>query len=428
MSWMPYDQQTRPRRVFDERLPDGRTVNEALAGLPVAGPNVFNPVTAAGTTPPPSGMGNIPTSMPSQIGVPTGGSTVGLSPLGKLLAERRALQNAPLSSNVIDEGNRFEITPPEQSPSRVRNAIAGALQGAALAGQANNGDPWATLGAAGTGAAAGAISPKLMQSFLRKQALDRQAGEIGQQMGIDAGVAKIQGTLADAAYTAIRPEIEMARIEQQEAESTARIGATDRATQQRGRAASTTAGIQNRTLEERARHNKAMEAKTVSTEEITVAGRTFKVTPSTAARILEARTTAINKPDKERVEAQLEAELEEEAAQDHLAKRKQADDQASALRAERELLTTGRGLETNKGRIAEIDRQIASAEKEAVYRQTEADNSFARKRKAQSKTGGGSPKGGKTFNLRQWKADNPGADPTPAIKFAKDNKLRIIDE
>jgi hypothetical protein len=317
-----------------------------------------------------------------RVGTPVAENT---SRLGRLMAERETLGNADVSSAVRKTPWGYEVQPPEQSPSRTKQALLGVLHGANQAAQATGGDPWATLAGAGTGGAAGAISPRLMQAFTRKQEMDRVTGDVVTEQTIQARNAAIAADIAQPELRAlqIQRQIDQDRMANEDRDADRAIRdrtATTRATQ------AEEANRQRKArLEETMRHNKAMEGKTAATEEITVAGRKFKVSPSTAARILESRTTAANKPDKERVESQIEVDLETEAAEDHLTKRKAADDQASQLRAERDKLTAGVGLVRNKAKIAEVDRQIAQAEKEATYRQKEADDAFARARKAQSK-------------------------------------------
>lgn len=322
------------------------------------------------------------------------------SRLGRLMAERETLGGADVSSAVRTTPWGYEVQPPEQSPSRGKQALLGILHGANQAAQQTGGDPWAVLGGAATGGAAGGISPRLMQAFTRKQEMDRNTGDIVTEQAITARNANIAADLAQPELAALRIQHQMDQAQMANEDRDADRAIRDRAATTRAAQAEEANRQRGARLEETMRHNKEIEKRTPATEEITVAGRKFKVSPNTAANILERRTTAAAKPDKaekEREESSIEADLETEAANDHLAKRKEADDQASTLRKEREDLTKGVGLVKNKARIAEIDRQIAQAEKEASYRQKEADDAFARARKAQSKatakptkaTGGG---------------------------------------
>src|SRR5688572_28566151 len=95
---------TAPRQPMDERLPDGRSVMDLMAGMPTLAaspavrPRVVTPTTPAAVGPPPPGgpmpVGPVP---PVQIGQPVAGDA---SPLQRLLAERRALSEADPSSQV----------------------------------------------------------------------------------------------------------------------------------------------------------------------------------------------------------------------------------------------------------------------------------------------------------------------------------------
>lgn len=439
---------TQPRPM-DERLPDGRSVAELMMGVPglanpaATRPRVVGPTSPLGPPPAPpvfnpTGVpapgGPVPTSQPvppvriGQQVQPDAGN------LERLMAERQALSTADPASKVRRTDWGYEQQPPEQSPSRLKHALIGALQGAAMGGR--GGDPWAALGGAATGAAAGGISPNLMQAFLRRQEMDRNAADMAGEQALQLRHAQIGETVAQAEQRRIQPALEMEKLRRQEEQADELEAGRNRRADQANRTRSQTAAETNRMREERlkeqTRHNKAVEGKTAATEEITVAGRKFKVSPATAARILESRSTAANKPDKERTESALEADLETEAANDHLAKRQDAEKTASTLRAERDQLTSSPiAARRSEARIKELDRQIAQAEQEARYRQTEADNSFARARKAKAKAGsqsaGAGSGTGKAFDLGRWKRDHPGQDPSTVVQQARDRGMRIIE-
>lgn len=408
---------TQPRAPMDERLPDGRSVAELMMSIPqlaqpVSRPRVVGEGAPLGAPPPvptfnPTGVprpgGPVPANQQPDVRV---GSQVqpGAGNLERLMAERQALATADPSSQVRRTGWGYEQQPPEQSPSRLKQALIGGLQGAAMAGRGGN--VWETLGGAATGAAAGGISPQLMQAFTRRQELDRNAADMAGEQALQLRHAQIGETVAQAEQRRVQPILELEKLRRAEEQADELEAGRNRRADQANRTRSQTAAETNRMRQERlaeqTRHNKAVEGKTAATEEITVAGRKFKVSPSTAARILESRSTAANKPDKERVESQLEADLETEAANDHLTKRREAEESASALRKERDDLSASPvAARRSEARIKELDRQIAQAEQEARYRQTEADNSFARARKAKAKGGAGSstakPTSGRTI-------------------------------
>lgn len=358
--------------------------------VPVFNPTgVPRPGSPVPTTPPPGSV---------HIGnqVPTDASN-----LQRLMAQHATLSQADPASKVNRTGWGYEVQPPEQSPSRLRHAGMGAATGAMLAGQATKGDPWGTLAGAAVGALTGGVSPALMQAFQRRQELDQSTGELATEQQLQLRNAQIGETLAQAEQRRMDPYLEAEKLRQQRENAEmleggrnrrAELGARTRvetateANKTRAQAAAEANKLRRESLEERQRHNKVVENKPgTATEEITVAGRKFKVPAATAARILEARSTGTNKA---RVESGIEEELETEAANDHLTKRRQAEESASVLRAERDKLSTGVGARRNEARVKELDRQIADAEREASYRQREADDAFQRARKAKAKGGG----------------------------------------
>lgn len=380
------------------------------------------PVTGPTTPPflPTAGPLPVPEQGEVRVGTPVDENT---SRLGRLMAERSTLGSADVSSAVKSTPWGYEVQPPEQSPSRVKQALLGVLHGANQAAQATGGDPWATLGGAATGAAAGGISPRLMQALTRKQEMDRVTGDVVTEQTIQARNAAIAADIAQPELRALQIQRQIDQDAAMNADRDADRAIRAQNATTRSQQAQTANELRGKTLEETMRHNKAMEGKTAATEEITVAGRKFKVSPNTAANILERRTAAITKPDKEREESSIEVDLETEAANDHLSKRKEADEQASTLRKEREDLTKGVGLVKNKARIAEIDRQIAQAEKEASYRQKEADDAFARARKAGAKAAAKPAGGGRTIEgaveaFKKAKGRAPTADEIERMKAA----------
>lgn len=361
----------------------------------------------------------------------------GMNRLGILLAERRGLQHADPRQDVsVRPEGIWEGPPPNAGGHSRRNAVLmGLLHGIAmtdprlgLAGQ---------IGGAGAGAAAGAKNPRLVEAFTRRGELARNAGEVANEQELEMGTAKLAQTAAQTENLSQQPELQWYRLDEahrrQAALEADRAADNARADRAAHRAEGDSA--------ERARHNKEMEARPTGgpTEEITINGRKMRVSANTAARILEDRTKAGNKPDPAR-EAGYEADAEHEAGEDHLNKRKAADTQAATLRTDREKVagSTSTSLlhrkefEAEKAKkLADYDRQIREAEAESTYRQREADDAFQRERKARAKAG--SPTGtasnatprGKVFNLGKWKTDHPGADPTSIRQRAIDAGMTV---
>lgn len=150
---------------------------------------------------PPTAFPSAPTAV--HVGTPT---PANLSPLGRKLAEHRTLAGAGVSSKVKETGWGYEELPPTK-PSRKKQALIGLLQGAMIGGA--TGDPWKALGAAGTGAVAGAISPTLMQAFTRQQELDAQENSIKGMQEVEFNQARIAETQAQAQQRAAQPQMEV---------------------------------------------------------------------------------------------------------------------------------------------------------------------------------------------------------------------------
>lgn len=379
--------------------PRARSLEELLAamgGLP-GGP----------TTPPPPPTG--------PMDLPMGGRTEGLSPLGVLLAKRRGLQDAPLGSSVIQTPTGIDMTPPEQSPSRVKSAIGTALQAIAMTG--GSGDPWQALGAGVTGAIAGGVSPELAQAFNRKLELDRNTGELGQQIGVERGVAGVEDLLAQAEYQRARPGIETARIDQQRQADQGRIDATNRSTAQRHIAAS--AADADRDVEREYRHKRGLEGLDVQREGI---GQRRTAAEESANIRREANDIRREGNEIRRGETARKTDVKSRQATSLYQKAEQHWNDAQAKRAEiTKLSASPSSRVANKDTIARLEREAEGLENKTRSLQVEGD-----KLAAEGGAEDSGPSGG-TFDLRRWKADHPGVDPSEVIRKARDRQLKIIE-
>lgn len=406
-------------------------------------PSVDAPVNAemVGPTPPPGrgqqrygtgmlGGPNVDEQGIAHIGV---ASPAGRSPLGRKLDEYRARSEASPDSKVTETGWGYEEAPPSlHGPSRLKKALEGFLTMGAMAG-ANGpaeGAAGRFLGGGIAGGAVGAAKPRLVQKFQR----DTELGQLRDDIGADQSIEMKNAQIADEAS---KPELNSLRIQNTLNEALLRERDRQADNTRADRLATATEG----SATERARHNKVMENKQpagAQTVDYTVNGKTFKVSPNTAARLEQDKLTAGTKPNPAR-EAETEAELEGEAAVDHLSKRHTAEQEATRLRGERAKLVNavksndiypnsnlvGDKWELEKRKQMDVlDRQISDAEGEAKYRQKEADDAYTRQRKAKAKAGSAGSTAAsathsvrKTFNLGAWKADHPNA--TPAEVDAK---------
>lgn len=215
----------RERQPWDERLPSGETPVDLLRRPPqppnahwdatgqnpdggewISGPNRHagsSPAiqrAALGVSdgdivellkrqPQPTGLPDPPNEGPAstQISrVRVGTDTRGLDPTARQQAKVDLLRQAPASSRVRDTGDFIEEGPPEQSPSRVKNALLGLLLGTAQGGL-----PGGIALAAG-----GAIKPEMIQELLKQKRVAREEGQLERQVGIDAKRAGVEHTRA----------------------------------------------------------------------------------------------------------------------------------------------------------------------------------------------------------------------------------------
>lgn len=409
------DDRPAPRRTLADLLDSNGAPPTVNPALPPA-----RPMTTAGMPPAAGPSGSIGALPPLPNSDAAGNMRVGtpvpstLSPLGKKMAEHSARSGAVLGSKVSRTPWGFEEAPPDASPSRARHAGMGALDMIALAGA--SGDPWMTAAAALTGAVTGGVSPRLVQKFQQQQELQRLEAEMAPLQKQDLLSAQIDETRAQAEQR--RYESSQTPYTDPESGETYNVPTKDvsrvRETYRTNKAWRDDNAADNKRQDARDAetrlHHRNMEGKTAATEEITVAGRKFKVSPSTAARILEARTNAANKPsgpDRDAAEAAIEAQLEDEAGTDHHNKRREADEQAAKLRNDRaDYVANGPGTKTQKAaKVADYDRQIAEAERESAYRQKEGDDAFTRRNKARSKSSAAPTKAGKSGRTLQGAID-----------------------
>lgn len=185
-----------PPQPWDERLPNGvpalqagmsqggesqppLTANPALQRVGVTVPNRDILSLLKSGQPPPPNEGPPDTSIPR---VRVGTDTSQMDPMQRQQAKVDLLRNSSPTSKVSDRGNFIEEGPPEQSPSRVKNALLGLLLGTAQGGLAGG------IG----GAALGGIKPEAIQQLIRDKHIAREQGQLDQQLGIDAKQAQIE--------------------------------------------------------------------------------------------------------------------------------------------------------------------------------------------------------------------------------------------
>lgn len=178
------------RQPFDERLPSGQSVPELLrqpssapaiqrAALAVPRGDVVellkqlaaNPTAESGG--PPNPYDNVRSASPAPVSV--GASTTGQSPIDRQQSLIDLMRATPAGQKVRQHGDEIEVSPPEQSPSRVKNALVGLLLGLGQGG----------LPGGIAMAAEGAIKPNAIQELLKQKHVAREEGQLERQVAID---------------------------------------------------------------------------------------------------------------------------------------------------------------------------------------------------------------------------------------------------
>src|SRR6185295_16847061 len=85
------------------------------------------------------------------------------------------MRSTPAGQKVRQHGDEIEVSPPEQSPSRVKNALLGLLLGTAQGG----------LPGGIAGLATGVIKPHMIQELLKQKHVGREEGNLERQVAVD---------------------------------------------------------------------------------------------------------------------------------------------------------------------------------------------------------------------------------------------------
>jgi hypothetical protein len=281
-----------------------------------------------------------------------------LSRLEQLLNERNAIAAAHPSAPVTQLPGGQRAIGAVEKPSRLKQAGMGALQGIINAGP--SGDPWKVLGAAGTGAAIGAVSPKMVQALSRAQLVDELDRNLATTQQAELGNARINETNAQAEQRRLEPVLRAAQIQRQIDEDKAQE--TDRAT--RSKQADEANKVRIRGIEERERHNRVMETKTKERADQyrvdSTTGDIIAIDPDTN------NTTVIRKGSKQHGAAAQAKAIWDAAGKQYDTDAKPKWAEADRLREEAERLSADRvSAKQNEGRIKDLTRQADRLDKEA---------------------------------------------------------------
>lgn len=417
----------------------------AVPGLapPIAQPAVMPPPAQPLGTIDPTSVGQVPlappTTRPRTVSAPSPASPpvhIGVdlprnsSRLQQLMAERQALSTADPGSKVERRDWGYEELPPEQSPSRLRQLGIGAAQGAMIAGR--GGDPWGTLAGAAVGAITGGVSPQLMQAFMRRQELDRNAGELATEEQLRLREAQIGETMAQTEQRRLEPYLKAEELRAQNA----RFEATERgrntraaaSNQTRMDAASKSNELRAKALEETQRHNKAIENRPPSNTR-TVANTIFERDADGVWRVAPGAPPPFTPADAAR------AEREGVRSEDRTEKGRQAEalfrkgseywDQAKAKREEARRLGLGPdgnpsriAARTNEDTITRLTREAEKLEEKTRDVQVKGDMLAAESESGPKASNGGRTIEGAVEAFRKAKGRAPTAEEVARMKKA----------
>jgi hypothetical protein len=247
-----------PRQPFDERTPGGQTVPELLrqpssspaiqrAALAVPHGDVVEllkqPAAGAASptigTPPPPNEGR--TVNPAIPPINIGASTAGQSPIARQQTLVDLMRSTPAGQKVRQHGDEIEVSPPEQSPSRVKNALVGLLLGTAQGG----------LPGGIAGAATGAIKPEAIQELLKQKHVAREEGQLERQIGLEGKQVGLDTDKAQLEVARNQPELLRQKAEREAAYNNARLAIQQQA--ELGRITRAEADRQQRELDRRSR-------------------------------------------------------------------------------------------------------------------------------------------------------------------------------
>lgn len=274
-----------PRQPWDERTATGQSVPDLLrrqssvpavqqAALGVPNGDIVEllkrqpqPAVTGMPEPPPTDGRAIPTQMPQ---VRVGTDTRGLDPLQRQQAKVDLLRQAPVSSKIHDSGDFIEQGPPEQSPSRVKNALLGLLLGTAQGG----------LPGGIAGAGVGAIKPEAIQQLLRDRQVAKEEDRLGRQIGLESKGIGLETDRAQLDLLRGQPELLRQKAEREAKYNNARLEIQRQA--ELGRITRAEAERRQRELDRKSREGIAAER--IASSEKIAASRPNSAAANTAKR------------------------------------------------------------------------------------------------------------------------------------------------
>ncbi len=383
-----------------------------------------------------------------------------LSQLGTNLAMDRELRRAPVSAPVTTDKYGLPQVGAETPMTKKHGILMGLLQGA-LAGGAAGG--WkGALGGAAVGGIAGGVNPKLEYALERDQEIQRNQRDTDQQISNRAktGAINVQQSQAEENRAQAARALRGTPHYERDADGNVNVYYDDDAypvTDKRGNQvkgadpdAAQKESVRYHDLVIKQRED-AAKAKDKDKVDVTVGGKTYRVSQSAAANIKVRQQQNAKKPNPGR-EAAIEAVIQEEAESDALGRRKDTDEAISKLEEQRDKLTKHDDgtdkvdLELPKAQIAQLDKSIADLRKESDNQQKIAETAASDKRKAEAKAKANgetvqwkgksgqqpakqqskSTPSQRPWSKAKWKAANPNGDEEAAAAAAAKRGDRVV--
>jgi hypothetical protein len=404
---------------WSERLPDGRTVNEAIMGTlrqkqaaPFPAPpkpklyDDGDPGTGFDYSTP--GTEPLPTSTGTETRPWKVGGSLEKDPLKREAARIRAMIENPTSE--VSQTGAVDTPKPM---GRLKASLLGALFG--LAQGDRNTSLAERLAAGGAGAGVGAFKPRAVQDWRRRLEVEDAQGQLAKQQKLGLGQAQLEGEQAETRQRQLAPEIAMAESERRARYDAERIKVQQQAAEGRISMADATRKLREMELEERKRHN--LESEGIQRSRVTTA-------PDKTAESRAKREAKINESSSLYKKAEA-AEANAAALDEHIKKLDEGLRSIEASNAEAGSDTDAAVKKQFTDQINDLKKQQQDLRKEANKLRVDGDKA----RSAGESIPERPAASGRRWSASKWAADprNEGLDVEAAKRQAKAEGYTVIE-
>jgi hypothetical protein len=402
---------------WSERLPDGRTVNEAIMGTlkreqqpqTITKPAGYDPESGAiWERPREVEVPGIEQSTGNESRPSIVGGSLERDPLKREAARIRTMIENP-TRDVSPTGTAGVAKP----MGRVKGALLGALFG--LAQGDRNTSLAERLAAGGAGAGVGAFKPRAVQDWRRRLEVEDAQGQLAKQQKLGLGQAQLEGEQAETRQRQLAPEIAMAESERRARYDAERIKVQQQAAEGRISMADATRKLREMELEERKRHN--LESEGIQRSRVTTA-------PDKTAESRAKREAKINESSSLYKKAEA-AEANAAALDEHIKKLDEGLRSIEASNAEAGSDTDAAVKKQFTDQINDLKKQQQDLRKEANKLRVDGDKA----RSAGESIPERPAASGRRWSASKWAADprNEGLDVEAAKRQAKAEGYTVIE-